>query len=296
MAAPSQRPDAPRCAVVTVSYGSESVLPEFLDSVSRASAENPLTVVVVDNKPGSSTAVRDLATARGASYLPLDSNRGYGAAMNAGVSSLPASVEWLLISNPDVILSEGAIDSLIEVGDSDPTIGAVGPAILTSDGDVYPSARAIPSLRHGIGHALFANLWVNNPWTRAYRNDADDAVVFRDAGWLSGSCLLVRRGAFTALGGFDEGYFMYFEDVDLGFRLGKAGFRNVYDPSTSAIHSGAHSTETDSSAMVVAHHNSAKRFVDRKYPGVLLWPVRTAVTIGLSIRSRLEQRRARSGG
>ena len=60
--------------------------------------------------------------------------------------------------------------------------------------------------------------------------------------------MLVRRRAFDEIGGFDEGYFMYFEDVDLGFRLGKRGFRNVYDPSAEVTHSGAHATGRDGAA------------------------------------------------
>src|SRR5690606_10093760 len=106
----------------------------------------------------------------------------------------------------------------------------LGPRVLNEDGTTYPSARAVPSLRTGVGHALFTNLWTANPWSRRYRDDLAPADEARDAGWLSGSCVLVRRRAFDELGGFDEGYFMYFEDVDLGYRLGKAGYRNVYEP------------------------------------------------------------------
>ncbi len=78
--------------------------------------------------------------------------------------------------------------------------------------------------------------------------------------------------AFDELGGFDDGYFMYFEDVDLGYRLSKAGYRNVYEPSEVVNHSGAHSTSVESERMIEAHHESARRFLQRKYPGPLLWP------------------------
>ncbi|MBO1737401.1 glycosyltransferase family 2 protein [Leifsonia sp. TF02-11] len=280
----------PRTAVVTVTYGSDDVLPGFLRSVRDSSSQRPL-VVVADNKPDDGIT-RSLAEAEGALYLAMTDNRGYGGAVNSAVEQLPASVEWILVSNPDVVLGPGSLDSLTARGDADPSIGSVGPAVLTPEGDVYPSARAVPSIRTGIGHALFANLWPTNPWTRAYRRE-DTRFDVRDAGWLSGACLLVRREAFDRLHGFDTGYFMYFEDVDLGMRLGEAGYRNVFDPTASVQHSGAHSTTRESANMVRAHHASAKRFLQRKYPGPLLWPTRIVLSAGLSIRSWLSTRRGR---
>jgi N-acetylglucosaminyl-diphospho-decaprenol L-rhamnosyltransferase len=273
-----------RVGIVTVSYGSDDVLPSMLDSIASAVAA-PFEVVVVDNRPGGD-AVPRLAKSAGARYLPLPDNPGYGGAMNAGAALLGPSVEWILIANPDLVLTPSSVSRLVERGDSDPAIGAVGPLVREADGVVYPSARAVPSLRNGVGHALFVNLWPNNPWTANYRDDGA-APAPKDAGWLSGSCVLVRRSAFDAIGGFDERYFMYFEDVDLGFRLGKNGFRNVYEPSAEVTHTGAHATGRDSAAMIRAHHASARLFIRRKYPGAVLWPVRAALAIGLRVRSTL---------
>jgi N-acetylglucosaminyl-diphospho-decaprenol L-rhamnosyltransferase len=294
MASSDALPTTPEVAVITVSFGSERVLPLFLDSLPHSTAR-ALTVIVADNRPDDSTPVRTQAEAAGATYFPLPANLGYGGAINAAVRELDAGVEWLLISNPDVVLHEGAIDALLRRAHGDTTIGAVGPAIYTAEGALYPSARAVPSLRTGVGHALFANIWLNNPWSRAYRNGgndvADGATVPRDAGWLSGACLLVRRSAFEQIRGFDSGYFMYFEDVDLGYRLTRAGFRNVYEPAAGVTHTGAHSTETDADAMLQAHHDSAKRFLSRKYSGPLLWPVRKALGLSLSVRAAMVRRK-----
>jgi N-acetylglucosaminyl-diphospho-decaprenol L-rhamnosyltransferase len=284
-----------RVAVVTVSYGSADVLEGFLESVATAAEVRPL-VVVADNRPDwdRRAEIERLAEVHGARYLPMERNLGYGGAMNAAVATLPAAVDLVLLSNPDVVLSPGALDRLAAVAEESPSIASVGPRILESDGSTYPSARAVPSVANGIGHALFAGVWPTNPWTRAYRADDDaQAPSRRDAGWLSGACVLVRRSAFEAIGGFDEGYFMYFEDVDLGYRLGRAGGRNVYAPEASILHTGAHSTAGDESArMLDAHHRSARRFLSIRYSGVLLWPVRTALGLGLSVRSALVRRRA----
>jgi N-acetylglucosaminyl-diphospho-decaprenol L-rhamnosyltransferase len=240
----------------------------------------------VDNKPEVGSPLPAQAAQAGARYLPQPRNLGYGSAMNAGVASLAAQIEWVLLSNPDVVVSPGSLDTLVAAA-RDPRVGSVGPAILNNDGTVYPSARSVPSLRTGVGHALFANIWMGNPWTRAYRRDTEDNPVARDAGWLSGACILVRRSAFAEVGGFDEAYFMYFEDVDLGYRLGRAGYLNRYEPAASVVHSGAHSTTGESARMIAAHHDSARRFLNRKYAGWYLWPVRAVLTIGLSVRSAM---------
>lgn len=280
-----------RVAIVTVSFGSGPVLGSFLESVPASSAVAP-ALVIADNRPAAPFGVADIARSSGAEYLPLDANPGYGGAINVAVRALPKTVEWILISNPDVVLHAGVIDRLFATGDSDERIGAVGPAIYTATGELYPSARTVPSLRTGIGHALFANIWVGNPWSKSYRNDRADAETAgaRDAGWLSGACLLVRRTAFDDIGGFDSGFFMYFEDVDLGYRLGKAGYRSVYEPTAGATHTGAHSTAADSAAMVRAHHDSAKRFLSKKYSGAVLWPVRAALGLSLAVRSAFVRR------
>ena len=289
MASPSFTPPSPSVAVVTVSFRSGEVIGGFLSSVPAASSHELLTVVA-DNSPAAPDGVESQVASR-ATYLPLPANLGYGGAVNAAVATLPDTVRWILVSNPDVVLTAGAIDILVATGERDDRIASIGPSILTPAGEVYPSARAVPSLRTGVGHALFVNLWVGNPWTRAYRLDAESGDVERDAGWLSGACVLVRRSAFDELGGFDDGFFMYFEDVDLGNRLGKAGYRNVYEPAAIAVHTGAHSTNSDSIRMVQVHHESAKRFLEKKYQGALLWPVRVALRVGLAVRSALVVRK-----
>lgn len=278
-----------RVGVVTVAYRSDAVLPGLLASLPAAISE-PFATVIADNLPAEGGAARALAERHGAHYVPLADNPGYGGAVNAAVAALPASVRWIVVSNPDVEFRPGSIDALLATAEQDDRIGAVGPAVENSDGTLYPSARAIPSLRTGIGHALFANIWKSNPWTAAYRDGATASGERRDVGWLSGSCLVVRRSAFERIGGFDDGYFMYFEDVDLGHRLGRAGFRSVYEPAARALHTGAHSTGAESARMVQAHHESAKRFLRGKYRAWYLWPVRAVLTAGLSIRSAVMTR------
>ncbi|WP_187270786.1 glycosyltransferase family 2 protein [Lacisediminihabitans profunda] len=280
--------------MITVSFGSDAVLPGFLASISASSARQ-LRVIVADNKADDGS-ISTLVRRAGFDYLPMTGNLGYGAAINAAVATLPAEIEWLVIGNPDITIDTGAIDTLIARAESNPRIALVGPRIVDEAGVIYPSARSIPSLRTGVGHALFANIWPTNPWSSAYHNDRTEMLKARTSGWLSGAFFLARRSAFEQLGGFDEHFFMYFEDVDLGYRMGKAGWLCVYEPAATVVHSGAHSTATDSSAMVREHHLSARKFLMRKYSGWALWPVRVALRAGLWTRLAVVRlRRSRSG-
>ncbi|RZU64346.1 N-acetylglucosaminyl-diphospho-decaprenol L-rhamnosyltransferase [Microterricola gilva] len=270
--------------VVTVTYNSGDTLRTFLESLHSASSQRELDVVVVDNASPHLSSEREAADQFNARFLSLPENLGYGGGITAGVLAAHSDSEYILITNPDVTFRAGAIDVLADAADRLADAGAVGPTILDEDGTVYPSARNVPSLRNGIGHALFARLWPQNPWTKRYRADAEHATGQREAGWLSGACLLVRREAYDAINGFDPSFFMYFEDVDLGTRLGKAGWKNVYVPEAVVVHTGAHSTVKSASRMERAHHDSAYLYLSRKYSAWYLAPLRWALRMGLNAR------------
>jgi N-acetylglucosaminyl-diphospho-decaprenol L-rhamnosyltransferase len=269
---------------VTVTYSPGSTLADLLDSIPRA-CRDPGPVVIADN--GSTDgSVEQAARRPGVTVVRTGGNIGYGAAANLGVAALDDDVTMVLISNPDVVLGEGAVDELLAAADRHPQAGAVGPMITTESGEVYPSARELPSIGRGIGHALTERWWPANPWTKAYRR-YDDLGTERRAGWLSGSCILVRRAAFEAIGGFDAGYFMYFEDVDLGERMTRAGWQNIYAPTARVTHLGGHTTGRHNEEMIRAHHRSAYRYLSSRYARRRHAPLRWALRLGLFARAEL---------
>ncbi|UCR90344.1 glycosyltransferase family 2 protein [Mycetocola spongiae] len=275
-------------SAITVTYNSQALIGTFLESTIQAGIPAS-SILVVENASPESSATRSEAERLGVGFIALPENLGYGAAMNRGASALSMKDGYLLLSNPDVVLEPLAVKLMADWLDTHPQTGAVGPQILDETGTVYPSARLIPSLRNGIGHALFAGVWPKNPWSKRYRADAQYTETPRQAGWLSGACLLVRRSAFEQLSGFDEEYFMYFEDVDLGYRLGLAGWSNDYLPAARATHIGGESTRTNASQMLRIHHESAYRFVSKKYSRWWQFPLRLVIRVGLRTRFALSQ-------
>jgi N-acetylglucosaminyl-diphospho-decaprenol L-rhamnosyltransferase len=265
-----------------VTWSSAAVLPAFAASLAEATTR-PYELVVVDNEsPTGPPAVPD-----GAQLLQPGGNLGYGKAANVGASGFEGS--WLVVANPDVVWTPGALDQLIDALDRWPRAGCVGPAIRTTDGLLYPSARAFPSLGRGLGHALFGWWWPANPWTRAYRAEQTGPVE-GPTGWLSGSLMVLRREAWEQVGGFDPKYFMYCEDMDLCRRLAEAGWQNVYVPTAVITHVGGHATRGASRQMLREHHRALYTYLSEHYRGARWAPLRAVLALGLAARDAVASR------
>ncbi|WP_454049405.1 glycosyltransferase family 2 protein [Cellulomonas sp. Marseille-Q8402] len=292
--APSDDPGAtptsrPPVRVVSIVFHPGDELTDFTRSLADATTAD-VELVLVDNGTDPEVADRVAAEA-GGRVVRTGENLGYGGGANAGARG--ATQPFLVVANPDVVWEPGSLDALLDAAERHPAVGAFGPALLNEDGTVYPSARELPSLTQGVGHALLGKVWPHNPWTVRYQQRQETAGTERVAGWLSGACLLLRREAFEAVGGFDEDYFMFFEDVDLGERLPRAGWANLYVPTARVTHVGGVSWKARPAAMISAHHASAERYLHRRYHRWYQWPVRVAVSVGLKARELVELRAAR---
>jgi N-acetylglucosaminyl-diphospho-decaprenol L-rhamnosyltransferase len=283
--------DEPDLTVVTVTYSPGSHLDRFLSSLTVAT-DRPVRVVIADN--GSTDGAPEEAIQRypGTELLRTGGNLGYGSAVNRAVATVPGGQEFVLIANPDVVWAPGSIDALLEAADRWPLAGSLGPLIRDPDGAVYPSARHLPSLVRGGMHAVLGFAWKANPWTKSYRQERLEPSE-RAVGWLSGSCLLVRRAAFDEVGGFDERYFMYMEDVDLGDRLGRAGWLNVYVPGSEILHDKGHSTGRDPARNLRAHHVSTYIYLSDRHTGPWRAPLRWTMRSALRARARAAVRKSR---
>jgi N-acetylglucosaminyl-diphospho-decaprenol L-rhamnosyltransferase len=279
--------------VVTVTYSPGPHLERFLSSLTLAT-DLPVHVVMADNGSTDGTPEAAVERFQNIRLLRTGANLGYGGAVNCAVASLSDSecADFLIIANPDVVWGPGSIDALLEAAQRWPRAAAFGPLIRDPDGSVYPSARHLPSLIRGGMHAVVGPIWKRNPWTAAYRQDRLEPSE-RPVGWLSGSCLLVRRSAFDSIGGFDERYFMYMEDVDLGDRFGKAGWQNVYVPAAEVLHDKGHSTGKDPARNLAAHHTSTYIYLSDRHAGWQRAPLRATMKVALAARGRLAVRKAR---
>lgn len=272
-----RRAGPPSVALVVVNHDTRDELLGCLATAREAGADE---IVVVDSgsRDGSPAAVRQVHPDVVVLELP---NVGYGRAANAGATRTTAPV--LVVANADTRFGRGSLQQLAEALERDPSLGAVGPRVRYPDGRQQASARRLPTLGQTLGHALLGLWWPDNPWTRRYRMTDTDPDLPRDVDWLSGCVLGVRRRAFEAVGGFDPGYFMYVEDVDLGLRLRRAGWRLRYVPEAEVVHRVGASTGRRRAAMVVAHARSLDRFFARVYADRPLRRLRPLVRVGLTL-------------
>ena len=283
--------DEPALTVVTVTFSPGSHLERFLSSLTVAT-ERPVSVVMADNGSVDGAPEEALERYPGPRLLRTGSNLGYGTAVNRAVATVPPDQEFVLVANPDVVWSPGSIDALVEAAARWPRAAALGPLIRDPDGAVYPSARHLPSLVRGGMHAVVGFAWKSNPWTKSYRQEHLEPSE-RPVGWLSGSCLLLRRKAFDAVGGFDERFFMYMEDVDLGDRLGRGGWLNVYVPAAEILHDKGHSTGREPARNLRAHHDSTYIYLSDRHKTWWQAPLRWTMKGALLVRARAAVHKSR---
>lgn len=284
--------DAPELAVVVVNHNTGDFLARCMSSIGSSPGELRVEVVVVDN--ASSDGSADRAAGPGVRLIRNPDNRGFARAANQGIASTEAPLVLLL--NPDAEVVGGSLSALVKVAGERPRAGAVGALVRNPDGSIQPSARRVPRLGEALGHAFLGPLWRGNPWTRSYTMAGWDRSSEREVEWVSGSAMLLRREALDEVGTFDEGFFMYVEDVDLCTRLRRAGWEVLFSPELEVAHEIGVSTQGQRGRMAFAHSDSIYRyFVKHRATGAraLLKPaVRVALWLRALLMSALPRRRS----
>jgi GT2 family glycosyltransferase len=265
-----------------VSYGDPDLLRRTLVPAGLPGPD--VRVVVVDNlsTEGNRRALREMATASGWHVVAMPDNRGFGAACNAGVAAArELGCRTFLFLNPDAVITPSVVAELRAQSLREPR-SLISPRLLSSDGEVvFLAART--DLRDG----------------RVRRRPASDGSRTSDPGdWLCGACVVVHDELLTRIGGFDEGYFLYWEDVDLGFRAVAAGATVVLREDLAAVHDegGTHGEDRRGRAKSALYYRYnarnrllfAARNLDRR--SLLRWVAATpAVTWEILLRGGRRQ-------
>ncbi len=277
-------------AGVVVNYNAKEYL---LQCVGSLLSQGVALVVVADNGSTDGSEMALLERYPEAKWVPTGANLGYGTAANIGAAVVDSP--YLLICNADVVVGQGSVTKLRSFLEGSPDVALVGPRVHGSNGALYPSARRFPDLLEAFGHGILGQFWVGNPFSRRYRMDDWDHAKARKVDWVSGACFLARRSAWDAVGGFDRAYFMYMEDVDLCWRLAKAGWSVAYEPAAEVVHAQGVSADRTPYRMLFAHHVSMWRFARRTENGKRRWLL-PLVMAGLAVRFGLTvARRALAG-
>ena len=244
---------------------------QTLRGIRRSAPRLSYEVIVIDNNPDA--GMRSVLTREfpEATYIAMEENRGFGAAMNKGIDI--AKGKYVLVFNPDIILSPGALESLHAYMEKNPDVGIVGPKLQNPDGTLQhscyrfhepltPIFRRTPLGRLPAGKAAIDRFLMTDE-----RHD-----VVMDVDWVMGSAMFTRRSALGDVGHFDDAIFMYLEDTDLCRRFWEQGHRVVYNPEVSMVHyhrraSGDGGLFRQVFSRMTRHHIRSAIHYFRKYSG-----------------------------
>jgi GT2 family glycosyltransferase len=258
-------------AIIIVSYNCREPLRACLRSLQTGKH----TIVVVDNASADNTTEMLRREFPSVTLIENPENHGFAAACNQGVRA--TDEPFVLLLNPDTIVELSALLRLLQVMRERPDVGACGPRILNPDGTLQPSCRRFPTL----GTMLLAELgWRRRYLMRDWQHDDT-----REVDQLMGSCLLLRREALEQVGLLDERFFLYFEEVDLCWRLKQAGWRVLFVHDATIIHSAGASTKTAPQPNLVHRYRSLFEFYRKHFPRWQLLALKMGVFIGTVARS-----------
>lgn len=253
-------PDPAELAVVIVNYDTGDWLTRCLASLAEHRGEIAIDVVVVDNASHDGSHRRALAAHPWVRLIENPANVYLSPAWNQGARA--TSAPYLLFLNPDTEWWHGTLAGLVQVARAHPRAGVVGPMVRNLDGTVYASGRRFPSAAGALGHAFFSPFTRDNPFTRRYEMDGWDRTTEREVDWVSGCAMLLPRAAYDAVGGFDEGFPLYGEELDIATRLHTRGWAVLFTPEAEILHAIGVSTGGDRRPhrLVVMHSRSLYRY------------------------------------
>ena len=243
--------------VVIVGYRAYAELELCLASLARHEPSVP--VVVIDHAADLAEASRLSAAFPHVLYRASHENRGFGGGVNAAARAMGPGP--LLILNPDCELTMPLVAPLLSILERNPSAGVVGGLVRESDGSLQASARRFPDMTTGLAGrtSWLSRIAPGNPLTR--RNlTTEPTSGLRQVDWVSGALMLIRRETFDAIGGFDERFFLYWEDADFCKRAADAGWTTWYAPVAEVVHRTARASRYAPVRSQAAFHVSAFRY------------------------------------
>lgn len=273
---------------VVVAYRSSAFLRDCVAPLAHAP---DVAVVVVDNPSGDDPATALFGLDLELVYAPRNGGFAYGCNLGARRGSAP----YVLLLNPDARVDRAALGALVAALEEDPAAGLAAPRIIAFDEQLEFSQRRFPRRRSTYGQALFLHrLLPRASWTDELVRDPAAYASPASPDWVSGACMLIRREAFEQIGGMDEGYGLYCEDIDLCLRLREAGWTIAYTPAATARHLGGASGDRAemlpllaASRVRFAHRHASRLAAAAETAGIALGhATHAAVAIGAPVRRR----------
>ena len=255
-------------SLVLVNYKSREPLLACLRGLRADAAGAGLAVetVVVDNASDDGSLDALAAEFPEVRAIANRENAGYARAVNQGLAATCAP--FALVMNPDCEVHAGTLRALLEHAAARPRAGIVGPRILAADGTLEYSARAFPDPFAFLfnRYSLLTCLFPANRFARRYLLSDWDHATPREVDWVSGACMLARRAAVAEVGGMDEAFFMFNEDVDWCRRMKLAGWTVSYEPAAVVVHHVGASRSKVAARVIWSRHLGMIHYFHKHHP------------------------------
>lgn len=261
-----------KLSIVIVNYNDKELTLNLLASVYRHPPLKEFEIIVVDNASRDDSAAALRAAYPKVKIIKNPENRGFPPAVNQGIKA--AQGEYILLLNPDVTVTAGALETLLNFLAEHPRAGAAGCRIVNPDGSVQLSGKRFPDPLVMLFVTFnLHKLFPNNPITRKYYDALEDYDQTHRVEHLMASCLMVRRSVVDEIGLMDENFFLYCDDVDWCYRIHLAGHEIWYLADAQVVHAKGATTKRESFRGIVEYHKSAwyfyKKYYYNKYPKIL---------------------------
>lgn len=254
---------SPELSIIIVNWNVRDLLRDCLHSIEVGRGDLMLEVIVVDSASSDGSVEMVRAEFPWVHLMACVENVGFPRGNNIGLAK--AAGACLLLLNPDTLILENALPAMVAYLRSQPAIGALGPKLLNADGSIQSSRRRFPTLATGFLESTWLEGLAPDVLNRYYAMDLPDDVT-SDVDWVTGACIMVPRAVYEAVGGLDEGYYMYSEELDWCRRIKEAGWRVVYYPTARIIHHYGKSSEQAVTARHINFQRAKLRYF-RKYHG-----------------------------
>lgn len=257
-------------SVLIVNWNTKDLLAACLDSLERYPGSEPHETIVVDNASSDGSAAMVRSKFPGVKLIESGGNLGYAKGNNLAITA--ASGEWLLTLNPDTEVESDTLDRAVEKISTSPEVGALGAQLIGTQGETQSSVRGFPTILGIFGDFTGLGRLFRNSNLDSYRRTGMDYTKEQEVDQPMGTFLLFRREALSSIGdpshAFDESFPIFFNEVDLLYRLRAKGWKILYDPAVRVRHLGGASTRQVRPQMIWESHKSLMRYFGKHSVGV----------------------------
>lgn len=221
-------------SVIIVYFNTPSEILKALSSIKNAMGNYVYEIVIVNNY-SSKPLPKQIKSFSGVRIINNEQNMGYGKALNQGAKAVKG--KYLVLSNSDIIFLSNSIAKMIKKLENNPSIGIIGPQFLDLEQRVQMVGSDMPFLPQAIfAFSFFNKFFPNNPFSKKYYLSDFDRNTEKEIPALCGACLVIKKSMFERIKGFDERFFMYFEEADICYRVKMRGYKPLYYPTARVIH------------------------------------------------------------